>query len=281
VRRLGLTPLRAIAALAPLIAAAGCGSGSKCNSPSTAGTSGAGTTCGARTGGAGTTGAAGATGGAGTTGSGGAAGTTGGGGAGGATDAAADHAPLAFEQQILDIAAAYTAWGRVDDELRWAPWLCRAPSPGIARASQSDDESTHGRKLYSVFAKNHAAYPDGPQDGQVVVKQSWVPELVPDADAGVPPNRFITDAGIEADHFYPYAKGPDGGIFQASKPAGLFIMFKLDPATPDTDEGWVYATVSPDGQVTAAGRVASCMGCHETSATHERLFGVPLSPLSP
>ena len=55
-------------------------------------------------------------------------------------------------------------------------------------------------------------------------------------------------------------------------------MFRLDAATPDTDEGWVYATVSPAGQVTAAGRVASCMGCHETSATHERLYGVPLSP---
>ena len=52
-------------------------------------------------------------------------------------------------------------------------------------------------------------------------------------------------------------------------------MFKLDPATPETDEGWVYATVSPAGQVTSAGRVASCMGCHETSATHERLYGVP------
>jgi len=38
-----------------------------------------------------------------------------------------------------------------------------------------------------------------------------------------------------------------------------------------------HATITPDGQVTAAGRVASCMGCHEV-ATHERLFGVPLSP---
>jgi hypothetical protein len=55
-------------------------------------------------------------------------------------------------------------------------------------------------------------------------------------------------------------------------------MFRLDPSTPDTDAGWVYATVTPDGQVTSAGRVASCMGCHETSATHERLFGVPKGP---
>jgi hypothetical protein len=58
-------------------------------------------------------------------------------------------------------------------------------------------------------------------------------------------------------------------------------MFRVDRKTPDTDEGWIYATVSAAGQVTAAGRVASCMGCHETSATHERLFGVSLSPSLP
>ena len=272
-RILGLASLTALAALA----ASACSSSSKCNSPGTAGNNG----CGASTAGsAGTTGAAGTTGSGGTTGGGG-AGTTGSAGSAGAMDAGPDTAPTAFDQQVLDIAAEYTAWGRVDDELRWAPFLCRAPSPGIARPSQSDDESTHGRKVYSVFAKNHAAYPDGPQDGQAVVKQSWIPELVADADAAVPPNRYVTDAGTEADHFYPYAKGADGGIYQATRPAGLFIMFKVDPATPDTDEGWVYATVSPAGDVTAAGRVASCMGCHETSATHERLFGVPLSPLSP
>lgn len=238
------------------VAAAGCGTRSNAKNPGSAGTSGGAET----TGGAGTTGNAGST--------------------GGAVDASADRAVTPFEEQALAIAAAYTAWGRVDDELRWAPFLCRQPYPGITRPSQSNDEATHGRKLYSVFAKNHAAYPNGPQDDQVVVKESWVPELVPDADAGVPPNRYANDAGTEADHFYPYAKG-DGGIYRAAAKAGLFIMFRLDPATPDTDEGWVYATVSPAGQVTAAGRVASCMGCHETSATHERLYGVPLSPSLP
>jgi hypothetical protein len=129
----------------------------------------------------GTTGGGGDGGNAGSGGSVGGVGSTGG---SSATDASADVAMNPFEEQVLEIAATYTAWGRVDDELRWAPWLCRAPYPGIARPSKSDDESTHGRKLYSVFAKNHAAYPDGPQDGQVVVKQSWVPELV-DTDAGL------------------------------------------------------------------------------------------------
>ena len=50
-------------------------------------------------------------------------------------------------------------------------------------------------------------------------------------------------------------------------------MMKLDPKTPGADDGWVYGTVSADGKtVTSAGRVASCMKCHETRPT--RLFGL-------
>ena len=50
-------------------------------------------------------------------------------------------------------------------------------------------------------------------------------------------------------------------------------MFQAADDAPDTDEGWVYGTVSSDGQtVTSAGRVASCMNCHQ-EAQHGRLFG--------
>jgi len=210
-------------------------------------------------------------------------------GGGGATDGGAIDAPMAdaavpvpiipaFADTARTIAANYVAWGRVDDELRWAPFLCRIPLPGITRPSKSDDESTHGQKLYSVFAKNHDAYPNGPQTEQVVVKQSWTAELVTTPDAGFKPSAemFAADAG---DHFYAYARG-DGGVYRAAQPAGLYIMFKLPPSTPDTDQGWVYATITAAGEVTAAGRVTKCMDCHEV-ATHERLFGVPLSPGNP
>jgi len=185
----------------------------------------------------------------------------------------------AFADMARQFAADYLSWGRVDDELRWAPSLCRMPLPGIARPSKSNDATTHGQKLYSVFAKNHAAYPDGPQDGQIVVKQSWTAELVAPLSPGTfPPSwaQFDVDGG---DHFYGYAER-DGSIYRAAEFAGLYIMFRLAPDTPNTDEGWVYATVTPYGQITAAGKVASCMGCHEV-ATHERLFGVPLSPILP
>jgi len=260
----------ASAAIVSLLAAAGCGGGAGKGSGAAGTSGGAGTT-----GTAGTTGDAGTTGGAGSTGG---AGTTGGGGTGGAgpVDASADSAPIPFEDQVLEIAASYISWGRVDDELRWAPDLCRIPYPGVAKQSASDDPNTHGQKLYSVFAKHWAQYPNGPHDDQAVVKQSWKVEKVTTPDAAFNPATFPVPNN-DGDHFYPYAKGPDGGVFRATDPAGLYIMFKLDPSTPETDEGWVYATVSTAGQVTSAGRVASCMGCHETSATHERLYGVPKS----
>ena len=81
---------------------------------------------------------------------------------------------------------------------------------------------------------------------------------------------------IEDDHFYAYAQ-KDGKLYKAGAPAGLFVMHKLDPSTANTDQGWVYGTVAPDGQtVTSAGRVGSCMGCHQ-QAPNGRLFGISYS----
>jgi hypothetical protein len=179
-----------------------------------------------------------------------------------------------FHERARAIAAEYQQWGRVDDELRWAPFLCRLPSPGIAWFSKSEDATTHGQKLYSVFAKHRTAYPAGPHTDQVIVKQSWTAERAEGVTFDPTSARQPT-----ADHFYPYAQ-KDGTVYRAATPAGLYIMFKVDPATPDTDAGWVYATLSPANQVTASGRIASCIRCHER-AEHERLFGVPASPLLP
>src|SRR3712207_6639323 len=94
----------------------------------------------------------------------------GGGTDGGATDAATAALVPAYAERARAIAAAYVEWGRVDDELRWAPFLCRIPLPGVARASESNDPTTHGQKLYSVFVKNRDAYPSGPHTDQIVVK---------------------------------------------------------------------------------------------------------------
>jgi hypothetical protein len=193
-----------------------------------------------------------------------------------------------FHERLLEIARTYKDFGRLDDEFRWAPELCRMPRPGVARFSGSKDEDTHGKKLYSLFVKERREYLAMEKDkanaiGQVVVKESWVPEEVTDAKEerkiitteGKPKDKDADrfDRSFLGDHFLPYAS-KDGKTYRAAKQADLFIMFKMDPKTPETDHGWVYGTVTADGKkVTSAGKVASCMKCHQ-DAGHDKLFGL-------
>jgi hypothetical protein len=129
-------------------------------------------------------------------------------------------------------ARTYASWGRVDDEVRLAPGLCRAPIEPPLRTSTSRDETTHGRKQYYLFARNREAYlhardVDQPE-GQIVIKES----------------------------FYQKTKGP------------LFMMMK-------SNGEWTYATASPDGKtITAQGKLPSCMECHESDRTRDRMFGL-------
>jgi hypothetical protein len=191
--------------------------------------------------------------------------------------------PGHFDEQMLKIAKGYTDFGRLDDEARWAPELCRMPRPASAYPSASKDEATHGQKLYSLFVKERKKYigvaAKADQGGQVIVKQSWVPEEVEDTTQPLdlirtaPSKDGGAKRGIgDVDTFLPYAR-KDGKLYKAVKPADLFVMMKLDPATPGTDDGWVYGTVTADGKkVTSAGMVESCMKCH-AEAKHDRLFG--------
>lgn len=207
-----------------------------------------------------------------------------------------------FHKAFKNAATEYFSWSRVDDEMRWAPELCRMPNPGRAYASESQDEKTHGRKLYSLFAKDRKDYINMTADklakvGQVIVKQSWIPEEVTGKDAEdlrkvkhnhdvafssatiVTPRPGAKDdaPGFDRDHFFPFVI-KDEKVFKASKQSDLFIMMKLAPQTPDTDQGWVYGTVTHDGKtVTAAGKIASCMKCH-ADAKNDRLFGLPNVP---
>jgi len=193
-----------------------------------------------------------------------------------------------FEDRILDAAAHYKDWTRVSDQANWAPTMCRAPYPEGAQLSQSKDDGTHGQKLYFLFAKDAKAYqrlapardekgeikPGLPPSaaGQVLVKESWTHKEVD--RASVP---RLPDSGQPGHRAYPpeYAFAGDK-TYRTDARAGLFVMLKLDPKTPDTDEGWVYATVSPENKVTSVGRVASCMECHVKN-TIDRQFGPPWS----
>ena len=199
-----------------------------------------------------------------------------------------------FDARLLEIAKNYRSYGRVDDETRWAPWLCRMPMPSLARVSRSEDDATHGEKLYFLFARQRDAYlrvgsGQAAKPGQVIVKESWHPvELSENADgiaeqlqrrAFLPKESrklVAHDSGktfATRGSYVPYAK-KDGKLFKADRLAGLFIMFKTDAEAASTDNGWVYGTVTADGrQVTAAGRIQSCMNCHQ-EAPHGRLFGL-------
>jgi hypothetical protein len=198
-----------------------------------------------------------------------------------------------FQERLLHIARNYQSYGQVDDKLRWAPTYCEAPRPAGLRVSDSDDSGTHGRKLYAVFAlfkQEDGSYikPGAPSlVNQAIVKESWVPEEVKDDgkplqpavrkfEKGDPLLGCSIDFGpkMTEEQYLPYAR-KDGKLYHAAKQADLFIMYKMDPETPGTDQGWVYGTVTPDGkEVTAAGRVESCMQCHQ-QAPHDRLFGLP------
>ncbi|MGE3806965.1 MAG: cytochrome P460 family protein [Gemmataceae bacterium] len=207
--------------------------------------------------------------------------------------------PQALRDRLLEIARTYEKIGRVDDEFRWAPGLCRMPNPGRVYFSKSKDADTHGQKLYSLFAKDRLAYLrlNGAKEaqtspvGQILIKESWTCEemktppqpqqlrgqfrqLEQQRPAQQQQQQQQNDLDFlhRGELFSPYAQ-KDGKWYHASKKAGLYIMLKDDPKTPNTDQGWIYATVSADGKsVTAAGKIASCMNCHE-QARHDRLFG--------
>ena len=167
---------------------------------------------------------------------------------------------------IRAVASAYAKWGRVDEQPRQAPQLCAAPAPPPSglRVSAAT-EGPHGTKLYYLYANDRAAYQNHTAAvGFQIVKESFA--AVPSTNAGHP---TVDIAGQK---------------MMAGAETGLFVMAKV--GTPDSDAGWIYGTTTADGKVTSAGRVATCMGCHE-DAPSDRLFGVRMvlapaqSPIGP
>lgn len=196
--------------------------------------------------------------------------------------------------------AGYLAWGRVDERPNLAPALCRAPTgldfgfPSHARLSEADD-APHGRKLYFLYAGPPSlggrdryaglGLPDRASElpvGFTVVKQSWSAEPKPTATA-TPTDQPNAAPELPADAFVISTDPPApitwvehaGQRLHVGAQAELFVMTKVGaPDLPGSDRGWIYGTLTPDGQtVTSAGLVERCMACH-AEATHERLFGL-------
>lgn len=189
------------------------------------------------------------------------------------------------------VATAYRAWGRVDDQLRWAPADCRMLMPSRARLSRASGE--HARKVYFVYASDMRAYEatterdEAPPRGLTVVKEAFTPRSLTEEErtAGTDgyrrpfpriPGAPETTQGpiLPSPNVYSPIVMPDGTHLGAGAPRGLYAMRYLGADVAGTDAGWIYGTITAGGTVTASGQVARCMRCHR-GAPHGRLFGTP------
>ncbi len=171
-----------------------------------------------------------------------------------------------FEKQLLAVGKDYASYRKIGETPGWASLWCDAPRRGEQLRdpilSASADEATHGRKMYFLWAKDETAYlkaDDGGKVvqpvGQAIVKESYHP--VESARPGFSEPRTTRN----------------GKTYTLGEKFALFVMLKLDPATEGTDDGWVYATLTPDGKtVTSSGIIKSCAGCHQDCAA-DRMFG--------
>jgi hypothetical protein len=205
-----------------------------------------------------------------------------------ATDSVTNDAR--FHADIRHAIAAHERWGRVDDRARFAPFDCRAPLPPSPHWSESDDAATHGGKLYTVFAMVPEAYgfPAHVFDpGNAGPTEATCPGCEAHhalAEAGVRQVLFkdafeaVREAPAEDEAHGLWPTTRDGVTYHAGRSLGFFLLLQYDASTPGTDAGFVYATATPQGEITSAGLVGPCMSCHQEQAT--RVFGIPGHPLS-
>lgn len=178
---------------------------------------------------------------------------------------------------IANAAEQYREWGVVGPHVTWAPELCMAPPAPSMHPTRAQGLPEDGHKLFALYANDGVSYltltePDS--EGDAPIGMSLVKEAYAPVETGTPPQSWSVEgrALMEEHGFYPFAKKGET-FYGAGARKDLFVMTKLAPETPGTDAGWVYGTVAPDGTVTSAGLVESCIACHE-SAPRDRLFGV-------
>jgi hypothetical protein len=177
-----------------------------------------------------------------------------------------------LDRAIRTAASHYRDYGRVDEHPNVAPILCDAPrrADQYGVASHVRATTAHGgNKLYYLWSTDRVAYTRPKTEipvGFTIVKESFaaVPatranvERTGEAGKAPPPIATITD---------------HGELLTTGERKDLFVMIKVG-AVAGSDAGWIYGTVAPSGEVTSSGRVATCMHCHDSEATHDRLFGL-------
>jgi hypothetical protein len=199
----------------------------------------------------------------------------------GAQDVTGTTHAEAMLAKAKEIASSYRTFGatKVDREQRQdlgvAPALCAPPEPlederptkptapiNDTWRLEDRDLPLHGRKIYALYAKDELSFRLAPTNeqpvGQVVVKEAWAPKEV---NVGGKPT-----GDRDMVHY-------QGKAFVRGESRGLFLLFKVDPATPGTDNGWVYATTAADRTtITACGLLPTCADCHNRGGK-DRLFG--------
>jgi len=172
-----------------------------------------------------------------------------------------------IQRDLLAVGRDYASWKVISDVARWAPTQCLPPRSRELHWSNSRDDRTHGGKLYYLrcnepdtydWVDRHADINYRVPPGFAIVKEAHVPVEMTAGGEGASIST-IAERG--------------GKSYRAGAVASLFVMRKYDETTPNTDRGWVYATLNADGTtITSAGAIQSCIECHATT-TKDRLFG--------
>lgn len=173
--------------------------------------------------------------------------------------------------EVRSTATQYRDWERITGTMQWAPTLCIEPPSSSPRFSETPPGTTHGRKLFHLYASDPDAYDsvlNDRDDGRALalVKEVRLPIVLPGSGDFASLRRHDA-AGI--------AVSPeDGRRYTPGEVVALFIMSRSeDVDRQGKDDGWVYGIVDPDEQrVIEAGLIESCVGCHR-QAPHGRVFG--------
>lgn len=188
-------------------------------------------------------------------------------------EASAEEETIPFAAQLRAVARDYEKYEALLAKPRVTPKWCDVVGTDLSAwdrgapsdppknnpiVSESDDGATHGRKHFFLYVADPEAYLDVRTylDGTAAVQ---------------PVGQIVVKAAFNPHRWHAAGKPP----LAKGLPKTLFIMFKLDPKTPGTDEGWVYGNLTPDGRVTAGGRVGRCMRCHaRRDEPRDRMYGL-------
>ena len=224
------------------------------------------------------------------------------GGSGAGAEQTPVHAAGEFDADVLRVASGFKSWPKLTRAPRNAPALCDfAPQYGTTtHFSTSGDGLTHGQKVYHLYAMDSKSYFERtdmhayrPAKGdpaalagikQVLVKDSFRPEPVEGGEAEAVRDKAAAlvqgsrmrerpDSTDSAAHDAGEVGYQGDWRVKAGEALGQYVMIDYGAGRAGTDDGWVYATVKPSGEIVQAGMIESCMGCH-VKAPHGRLFGL-------